>query len=390
MQQLTKTYMRTLNNTIIGIVLVSIMASCGGGNNIEAKKAELEKLKVAQAEIATQIATLEEEIAKSGDSTTVVDGKRLKLVALTEITPSIFTNAVDVQGRVEGDENVTIYPKQAGSIVRIYARAGSHVKAGQVIAEIENDAAKAQLNDLKTNLELAKQMFEKQKSLWEQKVGTEMQYLQAKTNKESLEAKLAQAQELLDMYQIKSPINGTVDEMPLKVGQLVSPAAPVGSGVRVVNLGALKIKADLSESYAGSVQNGNKTLIRFPDINKTTESHVAYAGKVIDPLTRTFSVEIALPASEEYHPNMVAELHIINYKKENAIVVPINTVQHMEGKRYVFVGVKNGKSSLAQKREVKVGKMYNGKAEILEGLTQGDMLITTGYMDLSDNEAIKY
>jgi RND family efflux transporter MFP subunit len=309
------------------------------------------------------------------------------MVAITPITLSTFTHSVDVQGRVDGDQNVTISPRASGQLVKIYLKAGSSVKAGQIIAEIDHAAIKAQINDLKANLELATQMYEKQKNLWEQKVGTEIQYLQAKTNKESLEAKLANAQEMQDMYLIKSPINGTLDDMSLKVGQMATAGQ---TSVRVVNLSELKVKADLAEAYAGAVKEGDPVNMYFPDIDKSATSTVAYSAKVINPTTRTFGIEIRLPGDNTFRPNMITEIHVVDYRKDNAVVVPINAVQQLDDDNIVYVAVQEGKKTIAKKVSVKTVKMYNGKMEILGGLKSGDQLITTGYQDLTDGEVIKF
>lgn len=378
--------MKTIVRTIISLsVIAMIAAACGGGDNIEAKKGKLEKLKAQQADIADQIKTLEQEIASSGDTTKT--NEKMKDVAVMKLEPQPFHHSIDVQGRVEGDENVTLTAKMAGSIVRVNAVAGSEVRAGQVIAEIENDVMKAQLADMKTSYELVKDVYEKQKSLWDQKIGTEMQYLQAKTNKESLEQKIRQMNESLEMYYIKAPFSGTVDEMLIKLGQTVAPGMPAA---RVVNFNKLKVRADLAESYATQVKTGDVVNIVFPDINKSVTSKVSYNGKVINPLTRTFNVEIELPSSTDYRPNMVARVSIVDYTNKEALVVPVNTVQHIDDKDFVFVASMENGVHVARKREVKVGQTYSSNAEIMSGLHAGDMLISTGFGNLNDGELIKF
>jgi membrane fusion protein (multidrug efflux system) len=241
---------------------------------------------------------------------------------------------------------------------------------------------------MKTSYELAKDMYERQKSLWEQKVGTEMQYLQAKSNKESLEQKIKQVNETIAMYNFIAPFSGTVDEVTLKVGQIVGPAM-MNAFVRVVNFDKLKIKTELSESYASQVKVGDAVKLSFPDINKTTTSRVIYAAKVINASSRTFGVEIALPSSDDYRPNMIAVVGITDYKNAQAFTVPINVVQTADGSDYVFVAIKEGNNTIAKKRIVKVGSMYKNTAEILSGLVAGDQVITTGYQDVNDGEIIK-
>ncbi len=376
--------MRTVSKVIASIILLAIVA-CGGDKNIEGKKAKIEKLKAQQISIADEIKTLEQEIANSGDTSKKLE--KMKDVMTTKLQPQIFSHSIDVQGRVEGDENITISTKMAGTITKMNVVAGSQVSAGQVLAEIESEVMRAQLADMKSSYELLKDIYNRQKSLWDQKVGTEIQYLQAKNNKESMEQKIKQLTETLDMYNIKAPFSGTVDEVSIKLGQTVAPGMPA---VRLVNFNKLKVRADLAEAYSGNVKIGDVVNLKFPDINKSETSKVSYNGKVINTMTRTFNVEIALPSSDVYRPNMVAQVSIVDYTNKDAITVPVNTIQNIDDKNYVYVAsVKNGKN-IASKREVVVGSTYNGTAEITSGLQTGDLVITTGYSNLNDGELIKY
>jgi RND family efflux transporter MFP subunit len=187
------------------------------------------------------------------------------------------------------------------------------------------------------------------------------------------------------MYLIKSPINGTIDEVMLKVGQASVPGYPA---FRVVNFSKLKVKADLAETYAAEVKSGNDVILQFPDIKKELKSTLRYSGRSINLLNRTFGIEADLPSSEDFIPNMVAVVKVVSYHKEKAIVVPINLVQDSEGKKVIFIA--DAISKKAMKKEVTVGNIYNGKAEITSGLNEGDQIIIAGYQDLNDQESIKY
>lgn len=379
--------MNNIKSFLFATGVVVLLAACGGGNDLESKKAALEKLKAKQAEITAQIATLQEEIALMGDSA-ATENTRAKIVAVTAVTKQVFMHAVDVQGRVDGDENITYSAKVPAVVKRVNVKAGDRVSAGQVLVELDADVVKAQIETLKKGLELANTVYEKRKSLWEQKVGSEIEFLQAKNQKESLEKQIASARENLDMYLIKSEYSGTVDLVSIKVGQGVAPGVPA---VSVVNPAALKIKADLSESYANVVKQGNPVLINFPDINKSVKASVTYSSKSINALTRTFNVEVALPNDNELHPNMVAELKIVDYENKNATVVPINTIQEIDGVKLVYITAKNEKNeNIAKKVVVTVGKTYGTTAEILSGLNEGDQIITTGFQDLTDGQVIKF
>lgn len=379
--------MNNIKSILLATGVVVLLAACGGGNDLESKKAELEKLKAKQTELNAQIAGLQDEIANMGDSATE-ENSRAKVVAVTSVTVQAFMHAVDVQGRVDGDENITYSAKVPSVVKRVNVKAGDRVSAGQILAELDADVVKSQIETLKKGLELANTVYEKRKALWEQKVGSEIEFLQAKNQKENLEKQIASVKENIDMYVIKSEYSGTVDLVSIKVGQGIAPGVPA---ISVVNPAALKIKADLSESYANVVKQGNPVIVNFPDINKSIKSSVLYSSKSINALTRTFNVEVALPNDNDLHPNMVAEIKIVDYENKNALVVPINTIQEIDGEKLVYIVTKNAKNELiAKKVPVSVGKTYGTNAEILSGLNVGDQLITTGFQDLTDGQVIKF
>lgn len=369
--------------TLSTFVLIGMIA-CKGGNGLDAKKAELESLKKEQADLAVKIKTLEDEIILAGDSSSK-DNEKAKIVGITPIQFESFNKYVDVQGHVDGDENVILSAKVPSTYTKVLVNAGDRVKVGQVLATLDGDLVRTQLKDLETNLKFVTELYNKQKALWDKGVGSEVQYLSAKNNKESLEQKLATVKENLDMYFIKSPINGTVDEVMIKTGQAAAPGFPA---IRVVNFSKLKVKADLAETYASEVKSGNSVILQFPDIKKEIKSTLKYSGRSINLLNRTFGIEAEIPSSEEFIPNMVAVVKVVSYHKEKAIVIPINLIQDSEGKKVVFVADQASKKAL--KKEITIGNIYNGKAEILSGLNEGDQLITAGYQELNDQESIKY
>jgi RND family efflux transporter MFP subunit len=379
--------MNKIKSIFLATSVVVLLTACGGGNTLESKKAELEKLKAKQTEIAAQITSLQEEIAAIGDSSKT-ENSRAKIVAITTVAKQAFLHAVDVQGRVDGDENITYSAKVPSAVKRVNVKVGDRVSAGQILVELDADVVKSQIETLKKGLELANTVYEKRKSLWEQKVGSEIEFLQAKNQKENLEKQIASVKENLDMYFIKSEYSGTVDLVSIKVGQGIAPGFPA---ISVVNPASLKIKADLSESYANIVKQGNPVLVNFPDINKSVKSSVSYSSKSINALTRTFNVEVALPNDNELHPNMVAEIKIVDYESQNATVIPINTIQEIDGEKLVYIVAKNANNEMiAKKTPVTVGKTYGTSAEILSGLNVGDQLITTGFQDLNDGQVIKF
>ncbi|MFL5764521.1 MAG: efflux RND transporter periplasmic adaptor subunit [Bacteroidia bacterium] len=341
------------------------------------KKAELDELKKQQTEIEGKISALEAELAKN-DSTA-----KATSVSVAAVKKEVFKNYIDVQGRVDADENVGLSTEMPGTITRINVKAGDEVSAGQVLAETDARAITQQISDLQTNMDLVNQIYEKQKNLWEQKIGTEVQYLQAKTNKESMEKKMAAMQEQLRMTKIISPISGTVDAVDVKIGQAVAPGVPA---MRVINFNNLKVKADVAESYASKIKKGGEVIVYFPDTNDSLVTKVNFVARAINNASRTFSVEVLLDDKKEYHPNMVARLNINDYQSpEPEIVVPVRVIQKDESNQpFVFVAENN----TAKKHIVKIGKTYRGKAEILEGLKEGDQIITLGYDLVNDGDKI--
>lgn len=376
--------MKKIAGFILSIAIIAL-AACGGGSSLEKKKAELEKLKTQQTELAAKIATLEDELKSAGDSATAEDS-RAKVVAITPVAKQTFIHAIDIQGKVDGDENITYSAKVPSIVTKINVKVGQNVTTGTILAELDTKIMKAQLDVVKKQYELVKTVYEKRKELWDQKVGSEIEFLQAKNQKESLEKQMESLKENLDLYLIRAEFNGTIDEVAIKVGQNVAPGVKC---ITVVNPGKLKIKANLSEAYLSLVKTGNLAKVYLPDIPKTISAKVSYSSKTIDLLTRTFNVEVMLPNDNDLHPNMVAELKIVDYEKPNSIVVPINAIQQIDGTDNVFITISKGNQRVAKKVTVKVGKKYNGVAEILDGLNEGDELITTGFQDLTDGQSLK-
>jgi membrane fusion protein, multidrug efflux system len=354
---------------------VIILSACSEGN-----KEDLALLKEQQAKLKTELSEVTQKIsALEGDS-----GKKFVLVEAKPIALSIFKTYINAQGRVDADESVSLSSEMPGTITKINVKVGDEVRKGQVLAETDARALQQSVSDMETNMTLVNQMYEKQKALWDQKIGTEVQYLQAKTQKESLEKKMATLQEQIRMTKIVSPIDGTVDAVDIKLGQLTAPGMPA---IRVINFSNLKVKADLAESYANRVHKGDEVLIRFPGSNDTIVSKVTYSARAINTLNRTFDVQIFLDNNREYHPNQIAIISINDYNSSKPVIsVALNLVQKdFKGQQFIYVA-ENGK---AVRKNINLGKEYNGKAEVLSGLSENDRVITLGYDGLNEGDAIK-
>ena len=368
-------------NTKIIISLLSIaivLYSCGGSTD---KTVQLEELKKKEAEIKAQIAALEKEIGS--DNKTETSNQKSKYVSIKKLSAKIFIAYIDVQGKVDAEDNIVISSEMPGTITKIHVRAGDTVKKGDVLAETDDAALRKNIDALRTNLELVNTMYEKTKNLWEQKIGTEVQFLQVKAQKEGLEKQISALNEQTKMSKIVSPINGTVDEVNIKTGSAVAPGLPA---IRVINYDNLKIKADLAEGYANKVKKGDNALIYLPDASDSVVSTVSYAARSINPLNRTFGVEIMVNDKKQFHPNMVAQVKIESYMSTKPMIsVSQSMVQaDLDGSPFVMIC----ENKRAIKKMVKKGREYNGMVEITDGLKEGDEVISLGYENVNDGDAL--
>ncbi len=369
-----------MNKNILIASLLLVAVACNPGD----KKAELEKLKVQKEEISTKIEALEKELGvKDTSAIKPID------VAVTPVQLAEFRHYIDIQGHIEGDQNIEVSPQSPGQVVRVRVKEGDHVGKGQVLAELDSKLILRGIDEIHSQLSLASILYQKQKALWDQKIGSEVQYLTAKTNKESLERKLASLQEQLAMNKIKSPISGTVESIPFKIGQVISPGVPT-SAIRVVNMNGVKVVAEVAEAYSSKVKNGNEVLVSFPDIDEQIAAKVNFGSKVIDPTNRTFRVEARLAHSRaDLRANMIANLKISDYINKKAMIIPINLIQKSMNTNYVMLAVQKGNQTVAVKRDIKTGISYNAAIEVVDGLKIGDKLITAGYINLKDGQLIK-
>jgi RND family efflux transporter MFP subunit len=382
-----------MKKNILIIVLAVILASCtskGGDkeNNakIEATKAKLEKLQTQRNTLDNEIAALEEELSKAGVVAKVSEVN----IKVIEIQPGEFKNYIEVQGKVDGEENTEVVSQSPGVVTAIFVKEGDRVRKGQILAELDSKVMLQNMEQLKTQLQFATNLYNKQKNLWDKNIGSEVQYLTAKNNKESLENNIATLKDQIALTRFTSTINGTVEAIPFKVGQMVSPGMPGGS-IRVVNMSGIKVQADIAEAYAARVKTGNDVIISFPDFGKEFTSKVSFASRYIDPVNRAFRVESKLSSGDmEFRANMIAHLKINDYTNKQAMVIPVNLIQKTMDGQFVMIAVAKGEGFVAAKRDVVVGATYNGNAEVTSGLTAGDKVITAGYSGLKEGAVLKF
>jgi RND family efflux transporter MFP subunit len=371
--------MKAIIHTFI-LSAVLLLAACGGA---EDKSRKLQALKKQQVALAKEIAQLEAELAGRNPQAA---GAKAKDVAVSELVPRAFDHFVQTQGRVESDENILVSARMMGVITHVYAKSGDAVAHGQALAQIDNSVLLRSIEEVKAGLDLANTVYERQKNLWNQKIGTEIQFLQAKNQKESLEKRLATLEEQNDMSRIIAPVSGTVDEVFVKLGENVAPGMPA---VRVVNAANLKVRIDVAESFVTTLGRGNRAIIRLTDGTPDITAPVTFVGRSIDPLSRTFPVEIKLPANPAVRPNMTAVVRVVYQTEPQALVVPVNIIQNINGEKVVYVAETSGAGLVARKRVVEVNGIFENMAQVTRGLARGDRLITFGYQGLSDGENIK-
>ncbi len=366
------------------LVLGTILVSCGSKD----LQSELQKLELERDELNAKISELQKEIAENnGDS----ENTKVAYVQVKNIVSSVFKHFIKVQGTIESDNNIFIPPQSPGIVKRIYVEKGDRVKKGQLLAELDGAIYESTIAELETGLELARTVFERQERLWNKKIGSEIQYLQAKTNKEGLDQKLKTVNEQYKLTKITSPISGTVDQVLIKEGE----AAAAGFGaIRVVQLSDLKIKAALSENYISNVKTGDLVSVNIPALDKNLNLKIDAVSQVIDPKNRTFNIEISIPKNEQFiKPNMLAVLTINDYTNSDAIVIPGDVLQRTGSEIFCFVAKEHpdasGEKWIVEKRNVATGKYSKEKVEIVEGLIKNENIVTFGFQDLADGQTVQ-
>lgn len=314
------------------------------------------------------------------------ENTRTTPVNVQELQLSDFRHYVNVQGDVESDKTIMITPKTTATVEEILVRAGESVEKGEILARLDGEITRSQIQEVETQLELAKTIYERQQNLREQNIGSEVEFLQAKTQYESAQNQLATLTEQYENYTIRATISGTVDKVDLKVGETVGPTAPV---FQLANSDALKVTAQVSEAYITQIEQTDSVEINFPSLHETIRKQLDVVSKAINVSNRTFGVEIYISNdSEKIRPNMMARVKINDITLYDQIVVPVNTVQQTNNSSFVFIAEEAENGWIAVLREVTTGDYYENSQVITEGLEPGELLITAGYANLSDSTSV--
>ncbi len=373
-----------MKNIITLLTLSIILVSCGNEPKVTKK---LELLNTEKAALKKQIDSLsinlklvETKIAKL-DTT-----KRLAVVTIINPVEEEFKHFIEVQGTVKADKSVELHPEMSGTITRIFVKEGQRVSKGQTLAQMDASVINNNIAQLKTQVDLAKTTFERQERLWNQKIGSEIQYLQAKAQKEGLENNLNSLYSQANKMKIKAPFSGTVDEVFAKVGQLASPQTPF---LRVVNLSKVYLETEITESFLADIKKGTEVDITFPSLNKNMTSKISQVGNFINPNNRSFKARVDINNKEgDLKANLLANIKINDFKA-NGIVIPSYTIQKdSKGDTFVYTIIKEDSKQKVAKTMITVGKEFNNQSYISEGLKASDVIIDKGAKLVQNNETV--
>ncbi|WP_037322174.1 efflux RND transporter periplasmic adaptor subunit [Salegentibacter sp. Hel_I_6] len=350
---------------------------------IRAKKAELSK---EQSDLTQKLDKLDQAIDRL-DKT-----RRLDLVVTQKVNDTLFKHYAEVQGDVATDENILIYSEFSGILQDLRVEEGQEVNKGQVLAKIDDGGLSSELAQLETQATLAKTTFERQERLWEQNIGSEMQYLEAKTNYESMQNSVNRLKSQLDKTIVRAPFSGIVDEILTEQGEVVSPGQ--SQLFRLVSLKNMYVEAAVPESYLNNVRKGTEVIVEIGSVNREIEGEIRRVGNTINANNRSFNIEVAIPNENGMvKPNQIATIKLNDYTAESAVIIPENALlKNAQGESVVFVlQEKEGDDNIgtAQRQIVETGYSYNDLIEITKGLESGQTLIVEGAKNLRDGQEVK-
>lgn len=374
------------------VAIALLLTSCVGGGtdgipeDLEGKKAYLAQKRAELNQLTLTVAQLESEIAQEDPDFLA---KKVTLVTTSPIERSNFEHFVEIQGSVEADDLVDVTSEMSGRIISLKVKEGDAVRRGQLVAELDLEAMKKQIAELQTSLDLANTVYERQKRLWDQNIGSEIQYLEAKNNKERLEKSLETLQFNLDKAKVYAPMSGVVENEILQVGELASPGMPI---VQILNTSRLQVKASVPENYLKDLNAGQQVKVSVPALEWETEARVSQIGRVIDPANRTFEIEVQLSGSQQkLKPNLLAYVYFKDHQEDDVVTIPLDRVQdEVGGKKYVFVVDHSGENPKAHKVYVETGRTNSeGEIVITSGLKGDEELIMEGARGLVDQDLIE-
>jgi RND family efflux transporter MFP subunit len=390
---------------IISAAALVFLSSCSDSKKdsnaaLNDKKVALEKLKAENTKIDEKIATLEKEILKL--DTNAAAAQKAKFVSVQTIALADFSHYIELQAHVDAENVSYVTPRGGpGQVKAIYVKQGDLVKKGQLLLKLDDAviqqnvvAARQGLESIKTQLAFAKNIYQRQKNLWDQGIGTEVQLITAKNNVATLENQLEATQENVKTVQeqsnlskVYSDVNGVADMVTVKLGEAFG--SPGSGVIKIVNNNTLKVVGNIPENYLGTVSKGSRVIVQMPDANKTFNTTLSFVGASIDIINRGFVIEAKLPADPSLKPNQIALMKIKDYSAANSIAIPLNTLQNDEKGKFVMVASAENGKQVARKRNLNIGKLTENLVEIKTGLKAGDVLITEGFSSLYEGQLLK-
>jgi len=372
-----------MKKTILSLSILLLLAGCAE-EGLEAKREELKGKEKELATLQEEIALLKKAIEEL--DTAEVEVKDGTPVSIKRVGPEVFEHFLRVSGTVESRENVLLSAEYMGRVTAIPVKEGQKVSRGTVLVRLNDEAVRNQYEEAQAALELARTTYQRRARLWEDSIGSEIEYLNAETNFKAAENRLAQIRAQLDNTVIAAPIDGQVDEITVNVGEYLSAGTPV---VRVVDLSRLEVEAEISENYLTDVAVGDTVKVSFPAIGSAQTAPLAFVGQYINPDNRSFKVKVDLEPNPLLKPNLLAELHLRDYRRDSALVVPAIAIKRDLRGEYLYVLNEDAGELKASKRYIRKGRSFADRSEVLEGLNNGDRVVITGFNQVSDGDRVR-
>ncbi len=375
------------------IVSLLILVSCGKNDSVEKviESGDLSEIRAKKANLSAQQSELSSQIAQLDAAIEKLDSNNdFTLVSVRKITDSLFKHYVELPGDVETKQNITIYPEYSGILITVNVDEGDRVQKGQILARIDEGGLGSQLAQMEAQETLAKTTFERQQRLWEQNIGSEIQYLEARTNYEAIQNSVNQMRSQLAKTVVRAPFSGVIDEIFTEQGEVVVPGQ--SRLFRLINLSNMYITAAVPESYLGKIEVGTEVMVEIAATGTSFTSTVKQVGNFVNPNNRTFEIQVAVPQNtEQIKPNLIATVSINDYTSENAIIIPENVIQkNSAGENVAYVVKKETDSTgVAERRILETGLIYDSAVEVLSGLQPGDLLITSGARSIQEGEQVE-
>ena len=379
-------------NKIFYLFTILLLFSCENNETFDSilKSNDIEKIKLARKTIVASQQDLNSKIEQLDNRIEELnENPQLPIVQVVSVTPSQFDHYIQVQGSVKSDQLISIFPEFSGVIKNIYVKSGDDVKKGQSLIKIDDGGLKEQLSQLEIKYELTKTTFERQKRLWEQKIGSEIQFLETKSMFEAQKQAINQLKKQIQKTLIQAPFSGTIDNVIVKLGEVVYPGR--SNLMMLLNMDNLYVESNVPEKYISSIKTGNKAILEFPLIGKSVSSAVRQSGNYIHPINRTFKIEIDVKTNDfEVKPNLNSKVKINDYSNEKALMINQNIISvDSNNKEYVYKLYTKNNKDYVSKTTIETGKNDGKNIEVISGLSQGDLIVSEGIRKLVDNSRVK-